>query len=37
MNNSIRTAATACKVMGMAINFIPEGTSLSGKIGVDVC
>jgi protoporphyrinogen oxidase len=32
-NNSIRVAASVCKVMGMDTSYVPENTSLSGKIG----
>jgi len=32
-NNSIRIAKYACKNIGMDVSFIPEGDSLSGKIG----
>jgi hypothetical protein len=33
VNNAIRVSAEACRVMGMKTSFIPEGRSLSGKIG----
>ncbi|GAB3924229.1 NAD(P)/FAD-dependent oxidoreductase [Larkinella terrae] len=33
VNNAIRVSAEACRVMGMDTSFIPEGNSLSGKIG----
>ena len=33
VNNSIRIAANACQTMGIKIGNIPNGTSLSGKIG----
>lgn len=34
-NNSIRTAARACKVMGIDTSYVPAGRSLSGLIGMD--
>jgi protoporphyrinogen oxidase len=34
-NNSIRTAAKACKVMGIDTSYVPTGRSLSGLIGMD--
>ncbi|WP_128548107.1 NAD(P)/FAD-dependent oxidoreductase [Larkinella soli] len=33
VNNAIRVSAEACRAMGMETTFIPEGNSLSGKIG----
>ena len=33
VNNSIRIAAEACRVMGMDASFVPRGVSLSGQIG----
>lgn len=33
VNNSIRIAANACKTMGFNTQNVPEGNSLSGKIG----
>lgn len=35
VNNSIRVAAEACRVMGINSNFVPKGASLSGQIGFD--
>ncbi len=32
-NNSIRVAAEACRIMGINADFVPNGASLSGKIG----
>jgi protoporphyrinogen oxidase len=34
-NNSIRVAAEACRVMGLDSAMVPEGASLSGKIGME--
>jgi protoporphyrinogen oxidase len=36
VNNAIRVSAEACRGMGMNISFIPEGNSLSGKIGASL-
>jgi len=33
VNNSIRIANNACKTMGIKTDFVPKGSSLSGKIG----
>lgn len=33
-NNSIRTAARACKVMGIDTSYVPNGPSLAGLIGM---
>jgi protoporphyrinogen oxidase len=33
VNNSIRLAAEACRVMGIASDFVPEGFSMSAQIG----
>lgn len=33
VNNSIRVAAEACRVMGINSDFVPKGSSLSGQIG----
>jgi protoporphyrinogen oxidase len=33
VNNSIRIAAEACRVMGIGADFVPNGSSLSGQIG----
>jgi protoporphyrinogen oxidase len=33
VNNSIRIAANACETMGVEIGDLPDGNSLSGKIG----
>jgi protoporphyrinogen oxidase len=34
VNNSIRVAAEACRVMGLAVDFVPANASLSGQIGM---
>lgn len=33
-NNSVRTAAKACRVMGIDTSYVPQGSSLSGLIGM---
>jgi hypothetical protein len=33
VNNSIRLASEACKVMGIESDFIPKGSSMSALIG----
>jgi protoporphyrinogen oxidase len=35
VNNSIRVASEACRVMGIPSNFVPKGNSLAGKIGFE--
>ena len=32
-NNGIRVAAETCKVLGIDSSFVPEGQSMSGKLG----
>ncbi|GBD95764.1 MAG TPA: FAD-dependent oxidoreductase [Nitrospirae bacterium] len=34
-NNAIRTAANACKKIGMDTSMVPFGSSLSGQVGMD--
>lgn len=35
VNNSIRVASEACRVMGIPSDFVPKGNSLAGKIGFE--
>lgn len=35
VNNSIRVAAEACRIMGIEVKSMPKGTSLSGQVGFE--
>ncbi len=35
VNNSIRVAASACREMGYRTDFVPQGKSLAGQVGLD--